>query len=348
LRKLCSHPAMVMDLALPAHRAAAASVLHTSEAAAVESALRRLRHSPKLAALRDILTTCGVITASTADSDEDGGGGAAAAASGGDDSGAEEGGGGGSSGHRLLVFAQHKALLDIVERDLLTPYGVSYLRLDGSVEAGARFGIVQRFNSDPTIDVLLLTTGVGGVGLNLTSADTVVFLEHDWNPMKDMQAMDRAHRLGQRRTVNVYRILTRGTLEERVMGLQQFKMDVAAAVVNADNVSMDNMDTSSLLDVFGATGPPGGSGAAGAAAGGGGGSAGSLLPSEVEMAEAEALAAAAGDGGRKGGKPAPKSGLAAALAAMGELWDESQYSSEFSMDTFMKKIGGGGAGGAKQ
>ncbi|EFJ48604.1 hypothetical protein VOLCADRAFT_74566 [Volvox carteri f. nagariensis] len=280
LRKLCSHPAMVMDLGLAAHRAAATAVLRTNEPAGVEAALRRLKHSPKLAALRDLLATCG---------------------------------GGNSSGHRMLVFAQHKSLLDIVERDLMAPYGVSYLRLDGSVEAGARFGIVQRFNSDPTIDVLLLTTGVGGVGLNLTSADTVVFLEHDWNPMKDMQAMDRAHRLGQRRTVNVYRILTRGTLEERVMGLQQFKIDVAAAVVNADNMSMDNMDTASLLDVFGA-----------GAAGGSGG----------------AACAAAGKG-----KAAPKSGLAAALAAMGEMWDESQYSKEFNMEAFMRKIGGGGGAG---
>jgi TATA-binding protein-associated factor len=90
-------------------------------------------------------------------------------------------------GHRLLVFAQLKPLLDLVERDLLQPLGVSYLRLDGSVEASQRFSLVQRFNSDPTIDVLLLTTHVGGLGLNLTSADTVVFLEHDWNPMKDLQ-----------------------------------------------------------------------------------------------------------------------------------------------------------------
>ncbi len=58
----------------------------------------------------------------------------------------------------------------------------------GSVEASARFGVVQRFNSDPTVPVLLLTTAVGGLGLNLTAADTVVFLEHDWNPMKDLQA----------------------------------------------------------------------------------------------------------------------------------------------------------------
>lgn len=152
------------------------------------------------------------------------------------------------------------------------------------------------------------------------------------------QAMDRAHRLGQRRTVTVYRILTRDTLEERVMGLQQFKMDVAAAVVNADNVSMDSMDTASLLDVFGAS-------AAGAVAASGSGSTAAasnlmLLPSEADMAEV----ATASVEGRKG-KPAPKSGLAAALASMGEMWDESQYSKEFSMDCFMQKIGGTAQGG---
>eukprot|EP00957_Ditylum_brightwellii_P154435 11752262-Ditylum_brightwellii.AAC.1 len=99
---------------------------------------------------------------------------------------------------------------------------VTFLRLDGSIEASQRFNIVRQFNSDPSIQVLLLTTSVGGLGLNLTSADTVIFLEHDWNPMKDLQAMDRAHRLGQTRTVNVYRLITKGTLEEKIMGLQRF------------------------------------------------------------------------------------------------------------------------------
>lgn len=75
-----------------------------------------------------------------------------------------------------------------------------------------------RFNNDPSIDILLLTTHVGGLGLNLTGADTVIFVEHDWNPMKDLQAMDRAHRIGQKKVVNVYRLITRGTLEEKIMG----------------------------------------------------------------------------------------------------------------------------------
>lgn len=64
-----------------------------------------------------------------------------------------------------------------------------------------------------------MTTAVGGLGLNLTGADTVIFMEHDWNPMKDMQAIDRAHRIGQRRRVNVYRLIVRETLEEKILGL---------------------------------------------------------------------------------------------------------------------------------
>ena len=87
--------------------------------------------------------------------------------------------------------------VDVIEQDLFKQHmpTVSYLRMDGSVPAGQRQGIVDKFNDDPTIDVLLLSTHVGGLGLNLTGADTVIFVEHDWNPMKDRQAMDRAHRI---------------------------------------------------------------------------------------------------------------------------------------------------------
>lgn len=122
--------------------------------------------------------------------------------------------------HRALVFCQLKAMLDIIENDLFKNHmpAVTYLRLDGTVPPGQRHSVVTRFNNDPSIDVLLLTTQVGGLGLNLTGADTVIFVEHDWNPMKDLQAMDRAHRIGQRKVVNVYRLITSGTLEEKIMG----------------------------------------------------------------------------------------------------------------------------------
>lgn len=122
--------------------------------------------------------------------------------------------------HRALIFCQLKGMLDIVENDLLRALmpSVTYMRLDGSTDVSKRHAICQTFNSDPSIDCLLLTTHVGGLGLNLTGADTVIFVEHDWNPMKDLQAMDRAHRLGQKKVVNVYRLIMRGTLEEKIMG----------------------------------------------------------------------------------------------------------------------------------
>ena len=111
-------------------------------------------------------------------------------------------------------------MLDIIETDLFKKHmpTVTYMRFDGGTDAHKRHAIVQTFNSDPSIDCLLLTTHVGGLGLTLTGADTVIFVEHDWNPMKDLQAMDRAHRIGQKKVVNVYRLITKGTLEEKIMG----------------------------------------------------------------------------------------------------------------------------------
>ena len=124
------------------------------------------------------------------------------------------------------------------------------MRLDGSVPAGNRHAIVSKFNRDPSIDVLLLTTKVGGLGLNLTGADIVIFMEHDWNPQMDLQAMDRAHRIGQKKTVNVYRLITKDTVEEKIMSLQRFKLNIANTVVSADNSSMNTMSTGQILDLF--------------------------------------------------------------------------------------------------
>lgn len=124
------------------------------------------------------------------------------------------------SHHRVLIFCQMKQMLDIIETDLFKKHmpSVTYMRLDGGTDSKKRHAIVQTFNADPSIDCLLLTTQVGGLGLTLTGADTVIFVEHDWNPMKDLQAMDRAHRIGQKKVVNVYRLITKGTLEEKIMG----------------------------------------------------------------------------------------------------------------------------------
>lgn len=190
---------------------------------------------------------------------------------------------------------------------------VTYLRLDGSVEPEKRFDIVKTFNSDPTIDVLLLTTHVGGLGLNLTSADTLVFMEHDWNPMRDHQAMDRAHRLGQRKVVNVHRLIMRGTLEEKVMSLQRFKVSVANAVINAENASLKTMNTDQLLDLF--TSAESKKGA-------------SRSKRTDEKSDVDSIL------------PRSGKGLKAILGGLEELWDQSQYTEEYNLGQFLAKLNG--------
>ncbi|KAF8558525.1 hypothetical protein OG21DRAFT_1504270 [Imleria badia] len=235
LRKLCNHPSLVLKTNKDAVAAALAKV-----GSSVDN-LSDIQHAPKLQALRQLLSDCGI-------------GGTSAAAEGGkselsdgvsDSSGA-------FSQHRALIFCQMKQMLDIIETDLFKQYmpSVTYMRLDGGTDPNKRHAVVQTFNSDPSIDCLLLTTHVGGLGLTLTGADTVIFVEHDWNPMKDLQAMDRAHRIGQKKVVNVYRLITKGTLEEKIMGLQRFKLNIAHSVVTQQNAGLSSMDTDLVLDLF--------------------------------------------------------------------------------------------------
>lgn len=197
MRKLCNSPALVMKEGHKQYDAI------QSYLARSKSSLADPVHAPKLTALRDLLVDCGIGVDSHS------------SASAGEVPTADQA----VSQHRALIFCQMKEMLDMVENTVLKKMlpSATFSRLDGSVEASKRQDIVNRFNSDPSIDCLLLTTSVGGLGLNLTGADTVIFVEHDWNPQKDLQAMDRAHRIGQKKVVNVYRLITRGTLEEKIL-----------------------------------------------------------------------------------------------------------------------------------
>ena len=203
MRKLCNSPTLVVR---EGHKQypAIQSVLGKQG-----SSLRDVAHAPKLSALRDLLVDCGIGDTSSSSCCGD-------LPSATDTPYV--------SPHRALIFCQMKEMLDIVQNDVLRKLlpTVQYLRLDGSVEANKRQDIVNRFNTDPSYDVLLLTTQVGGLGLNLTGADTVIFVEHSWNPQQDIQAMDRAHRIGQKKVVNVYRLVTRGTLEEKILKYVSF------------------------------------------------------------------------------------------------------------------------------
>ncbi|KAH7909117.1 SNF2 family N-terminal domain-containing protein [Hygrophoropsis aurantiaca] len=132
--------------------------------------------------------------------------------------------------HRVLVYFQMTRMMDLMEEYLIYRQ-YKYLRLDGSSKLEDRRDMVIDWQTRPDIFVFLLSTRAGGLGINLTAADTVVFYDHDWNPSNDAQAMDRAHRLGQTRQVTVYRLITRGTIDERIIQLARVKKDVQDIVV---------------------------------------------------------------------------------------------------------------------
>lgn len=152
-------------------------------------------------------------------------------------------------GHRALIFCQLTSMLDILEC-FLHDRGVACLRLDGSTPGRLRQGLVDRFNDDPSIGAFLISTRAGGSGLNLTGADTVIFYDHDWNPANDRQAQDRAHRIGQTRTVNVYRLVSQGTLEEKILQRQARKQHLADAVVQHDSGGFKDLSGEDLRALF--------------------------------------------------------------------------------------------------
>ncbi|OAL32176.1 hypothetical protein AYO20_07944 [Fonsecaea nubica] len=120
-------------------------------------------------------------------------------------------------GHKVLIFSQFKNTLDILETYATELRGWKACRIDGSVAQEERYEQITNFNTDKSYNLFLLTTRAGGQGINLTAADTVILFDSDWNPQQDLQAMDRAHRIGQTKPVIVYRLATRGTVEEALL-----------------------------------------------------------------------------------------------------------------------------------
>ncbi|XP_068446273.1 DNA excision repair protein ERCC-6-like isoform X1 [Clinocottus analis] len=126
-------------------------------------------------------------------------------------------------GHRTLVFARYRKVLDIIQR-ILGNRGFKVMRLDGTVtQLAERERLITRFQTDASYSVFLLTTQVGGVGITLTAADRVVIYDPSWNPATDAQAVDRAYRIGQTDNVVIYRLITCGTVEEKIYRRQVFK-----------------------------------------------------------------------------------------------------------------------------
>ena len=151
-------------------------------------------------------------------------------------------------GHRVLLYFQMTKMMDLVEEYLIYRQ-YKYLRLDGSSPIGERRDMVTSWQTNPDIFVFCLSTRAGGLGINLTAADTVIFYDHDWNPSNDAQAMDRAHRVGQTKQVTVYRLIARGTIEERIVKMARAKKDVQDIVVGTKSLT-DVAKPSEIVSLF--------------------------------------------------------------------------------------------------
>jgi len=134
-------------------------------------------------------------------------------------------------GHKVLIFSQFKTTLDILHDWASLLHDWHVCRIDGGVPQDERRQQISDFNTKKDVRLFLLSTRAGGQGINLTSADTVILFDSDWNPQQDLQAQDRAHRIGQTRPVVVYRLATKGTVEQTLLGKADGKRRLEKLVI---------------------------------------------------------------------------------------------------------------------
>ena len=148
-------------------------------------------------------------------------------------------------GHRMLVFSQFTSMLELLEKDL-NDRKISYYKITGSTPKEKRITMVHEFNEGDT-PVFLISLKAGGTGLNLVGADTVIHYDPWWNLAVQNQATDRAHRIGQTKNVTVYRLILKGTIEEKILTLQETKKDLAESILEGNNQSLMSLSSEELL-----------------------------------------------------------------------------------------------------
>ena len=150
-------------------------------------------------------------------------------------------------GEKVLVFSQFTSMMNIMEKDLKESK-IKYLRLDGSTQN--RQQLVDEFNTNDNIKVFLISLKAGGVGLNLTAASSVFIYDPWWNPMAEKQAVDRAHRIGQKQSVNVYKFITKNSIEEKILNLQETKGNLFENLISEDNGFIKRLEWEDLMELF--------------------------------------------------------------------------------------------------
>jgi len=150
-------------------------------------------------------------------------------------------------GHKTVIFSQYTQMLKIMRSDL-EQKGIKFAYLDGSSKN--RLEVVKQFNEDPSIYVFLVSLKAGGTGLNLVGADTVIHYDMWWNPAVESQATDRVHRMGQTKSVSAYKLITLGTIEEKIDEMQQRKKGLVKKVVSCDDEAMSKLTWEDVLELL--------------------------------------------------------------------------------------------------
>ena len=154
-----------------------------------------------------------------------------------------------NGGHKILLFSQFTSMLEIL-CNRLEEEGITFYTLTGATSKEKRRELVEQFNRDDT-SVFCISLKAGGTGLNLTAADIVIHYDPWWNLAVQNQATDRAHRIGQKNTVTVYRLVTKGTIEENIIRLQEKKKELADQVLSGEGVGSGSFTREELKEIIG-------------------------------------------------------------------------------------------------
>ena len=153
------------------------------------------------------------------------------------------------SGHKILLFSTYTAMFEIIEKELKKE-NITYFKLTGQTKVSDRIGLVDEFNQNPDIKVFLISLKAGGTGLNLTGADMVIHYDPWWNLSAENQATDRAYRIGQKNNVQVYKLITKNSIEEKIYELQQKKAKLIDDVLDTKTSFISKLSKEDIMKLF--------------------------------------------------------------------------------------------------
>lgn len=155
-----------------------------------------------------------------------------------------------NSGHKILLFSGYTSMFEIMEKEL-KQRNIKYFKLTGSTKVEERIELVDEFNENPEIKVFLISLKAGGTGLNLTGADMVIHYDPWWNISTENQATDRAYRIGQKNNVQVYKLITKNSIEEKIYELQQKKAELVDNMLSTKTSFINKLSREEIMNLFG-------------------------------------------------------------------------------------------------